>query len=106
MELSPGIVFTIVNAPHIVLLPVLTLCGDVLQCLHTFWFQPCLCIASLPLSAACSVWYVDYRNRRNATMNGAILAPQVHRKWRGGLDLLFSSLNNFRGGCLGMPISL
>ncbi|KAG9317011.1 cytochrome P450 [Chiua virens] len=106
MELPPGIVFIVANAPRIVLLPALTLCG--IKFLETFhsvsipiWLQLCLCVASFPLVFAYSVVYADYRNQRDAATNGAVLAPLVPSKWPGGLDLLFSSLNDFKNGYLG-----
>lgn len=106
MEL-PGIVFIIANAPRIVPLPALAFCGiklwDTIFNVHTpIWLQVPLCMASFPLALACSVVYADIRDRRRAAMNGAILAPQVPSKWPGGLDLLIISVQNFRGGYMGM----
>jgi cytochrome P450 len=45
--------------------------------------------------------YADLQSARRAATKGAILAPQVPSKWIGGLDLLLSSVRNFRQGYMG-----
>ncbi|KAF8451110.1 cytochrome P450 [Boletus edulis BED1] len=109
MELPPGIVYIIANAPRIALPPALVFCG--IQLWNTFsdvhmpiWLQVPLYIASLPLILVCGAVYGDFRDRRQAVMKGAILAPQVPSKWPGGLDLLLVSVRNFRGGYMGEVI--
>lgn len=107
MELPPGIVFVIANAPRIALSPALVFCGirlwDTLFNVYTpIWLQASLYVASFPLVLACSVTYADIRDRRQAAMNGAILPPRVPSKWPAGLDLLLTSIQNFRGGYMGM----
>lgn len=107
MELPPGITFVTANAPRIVLPPAITLCG--IKLLGTFsnvsmpiLLQLSLCLASFPLALACSVVYANFRDKRQAAMNGAILAPRVPSKWPGGLDLLLASTQNLRSGYMGM----
>lgn len=107
MELPPGIVFIIANAPRILFPPALVFCGiklwDTLSNVYTpIWLQMPLYVASFPLALACSIIYADNRNKHQAAMNGAILAPQVPSNWPGGLDLLLASVQNFRSGYMGM----
>jgi len=107
MELPPGIVFITANAPRIVLPPVLALCGikllDTLFNVYIpFWLQVPFYVASFPLALACRSMYADLRDRRQAAMNGAILAPRVPTRWPGGLDLLLRSVRNARSGYMGM----
>ncbi|KAF8554979.1 cytochrome P450 [Imleria badia] len=106
MELPPGIVLIIANAPRIALPPALVFCGihfwDTLFNVYMpIWLQVSLYLASFPLALACSVIHADIRDRRQATMNDAILAPRVPSKWPAGLDLLLTSIRNFRGGYMG-----
>ncbi|KAH0839505.1 cytochrome P450 [Lanmaoa asiatica] len=106
MEPPPGIVFIILNSPRTVLPPALAFCGiklwGTLFNLHVpIWLQVPLYVASFPLALACSVVYADFWDRRQAAINGAILAPQVPSKLPGGLDLLLSSIQNFRSGYMG-----
>ena len=113
MELPPGVTLVTASARSILLPPAIALCGiSFWQTQYNvsmpIWLQLPLCAASLPLTLACSVVYADFRERRQATANGAILAPRVPSKWPGGLDLLFATMQNFRSGYLGMydlPIS-
>ncbi|KAI9572479.1 cytochrome P450 [Boletus coccyginus] len=109
MELPPGIVFITANAPRIILPLVLALCG--IQLLNTVfnvyipvWLQVPFYVASFPLVLACRSTYADFHDRRQAAMNGAILAPRVPTKWPGGLDLLLTSVWNSRSGYMGEVI--
>lgn len=107
MEIPPGVVFIIVNAPRIALPPAIVFCGIQLSdtLFDTYiptWLKLFLYVASFPLALACSVIYAGVRDKRQAAANGAILAPRVPSKWPGGLDLLLTSVRNFRGGYMGM----
>lgn len=106
MELPPGIAFIVTNTHRIVLPPAIALCGIKLWATlynvsMPIWLQLSLCVASFPLVLACSGAYADYRDRRQAALNGAILAPRAPTKWPGGLDLLLAMTRNLRSGYLG-----
>ncbi|KIK93853.1 hypothetical protein PAXRUDRAFT_828567 [Paxillus rubicundulus Ve08.2h10] len=106
MQLPPGIKFIIANLPSMVLPPVLTLCGiriwgSLFDSSPPYWSQISLYILSFPLALVSSVLYADLRDRRQAALNGAVLAPRVPSSWPGGLDLLISNIRNFRGGHIG-----
>ena len=97
----------VTDVPRIIVPPALAFSGiklcDFLFDLHTpQWLYTSLSLASLPFALACSLLYMDLRDRRQAALNGAFLAPSVPSEWPGGLDLLLSSLRNASGGYMGM----
>ncbi|KAH7888187.1 cytochrome P450 [Phlebopus sp. FC_14] len=95
MELPPGIVYLAYNLHRILLPPAVTYAG-VRVCSLIFdssvprWLQIVLYLLSLPLALTCNVFYTELRDRRQAALQGAVLAPRVASKWPGGLDTLRS----------------
>ena len=106
MELPPGIAYIAANAHRVVLPPAIAFYG--INLYSTFfnvsmpiWLQLPLCLLSLQLALSSSTLYANFRDQRQAAMNGAILAPRVPSKWPGGLDILLPNVRNFRRGYLG-----
>lgn len=101
MELPPGVALILASAPRIILPPAIAYCG--IQICGSFfdlsvpiWLQLPLYLASFPLSFT-RIAYADIRDKRQAAMNGAILAPKVLSKLPGGLDLLLARLRPSKG---------
>ncbi|KIJ61016.1 hypothetical protein HYDPIDRAFT_97522 [Hydnomerulius pinastri MD-312] len=106
MELPPGIVYIISNIPRLLLPPALVYCGIKLwdfgfAATLPKWLYVPLYVLSLPLALTCSVFYADWRDKRQAAFHGAVLAPRVTSRWPGGLDTLATNLQNFRNGYMG-----
>lgn len=107
MELPPGIVFIVYNLPRILLPPALAYSGiriwDIVFAIpFPEWLRIPLYLFSLPLALTCSVFYADWRDRRQAALHGAVLAPRATSRWPGGLDTLARNVQNFRSGYMGM----
>lgn len=106
----PGITLIFANVPRM-LLPIALTTSGIKLCKLLFglslpdWLYVPLSIASLPLSLACRLVYADLRNKHQAKLHAAVLAPSVTTKWPGGLDLLISILKNLREGYMGWWLS-
>ncbi|KIK93852.1 hypothetical protein PAXRUDRAFT_785857 [Paxillus rubicundulus Ve08.2h10] len=58
-------------------------------------------VLSLPLAFAARVVYSQIRDRRQATLLGAVLPPSMNSKWPGALDKLSALVWNYSNGYLG-----
>ncbi|KAF7288982.1 Cytochrome P450 [Mycena indigotica] len=65
------------------------------------WATALITVAMVPVYATLSNWITRRRHRREANAMGARLAPEVHGKWPGGIDimqkLLWYRLNGYPG---------
>ncbi|KAH7930329.1 cytochrome P450 [Leucogyrophana mollusca] len=106
MEIPPGIVYLAQTLPRFLLPAALVYCTvRLLQAVLGISIPEGLHIPayllSLPLAFTTRVLYTEYNDKRQAAAQGAVLAPRVHSRWPGGLDILARSVGNFKNGYMG-----
>jgi len=109
MEIPPGIVYLARRLHHVVLPPVLVYIGTrawavVFTRSFPGWVKTPAYILSIPVALACSILYKDLRDRRQAAIRGAVLAPKVKSSWIGGIDILLSLTRGFGKSWIGTCI--
>ncbi|KAG2139719.1 cytochrome P450 [Suillus clintonianus] len=106
MELPPGIIYLISCLPQLLLPPAVVyglnrICDFAFSVSLPGWSQIPAYLLSFPAIFTCSVLAANYRDRRQAAMHGAVLAPKFPSKWPGGLDILAALVKNFKVGYMG-----
>lgn len=107
MEIPPGIVYLARRLHLAVFPPVLVYIGTRVWVVFTKpfpgWVKTPAYILSIPVALACSILYKDLRDRRQAAIRGAVLAPKVKSSWIGGIDILLSLTRGFGKRWIGSP---
>ncbi|KAF8164800.1 cytochrome P450 monooxygenase pc-3 [Crassisporium funariophilum] len=103
MALPPGVQYLIQRLPSLLIPPasviVLTKVARAqLDVVIPIWAVVIACFFSLPVAIVLRAQYQDFADRRAAAAHGAVLPPQVHDKWPGGIGLLLHSIHNFQNG--------
>lgn len=110
MEIPPGIVYLARRLHLAVFPPVLVYIGTRVWVVFTKpfpgWVKTPAYILSIPVALACSILYKDLRDRRQAAIRGAVLAPKVKSSWIGGIDILLSLTRGFGKRWIGTCIMM
>ena len=106
MKFPPGIVYLAHRLHHAVLPPILVYIGTrawtvIFMKPIPGWAKASACILSIPLALACSILYKEFRNKREAAIRGAVLAPRT-KSGIGGIDVLLTLTRSFKAGWIGM----
>ncbi|KAG2338542.1 cytochrome P450 [Suillus weaverae] len=106
MELPPGIVYLISCLPQLLLPPAIVyglnrICDFAFGVSLPGWSQIPVYVLSFPALFTCNVIAANYRDRRQAALHGAVLAPKFPSRWPGSLDILAALVQDFKIGYMG-----
>ncbi|KAF9224457.1 cytochrome P450 [Gyrodon lividus] len=106
MQIPPGLGALVRILPRLIFAPATVYIG--LQACDLFFGRPVpqwlnipAYVLSLPVAFAASVVYAQIRDRRQAALHGAVLAPAMNSKWPGAFDKLSGIVWNFSNGHIG-----